>query len=95
MILASPVTPGPGEGTRPGVNFSTHDRGETWQRALELEEPIGPRGTFAYGVTAVNLDGGKMLVVFSGLDPDKPERGDSPWTSTKTYLCANVVEEIR
>lgn len=95
LILCSPVTPGPGEGTRPGVIFFTPDRGDTWRRAIELEEPIGPRGTFAYGLTAVNVDAGRMLVVFAGADPDKPEKGDSPWTSTQTYLGSNLVEETR
>jgi hypothetical protein len=95
LILCSPVTPGPGEGTRPGVIFYSPDQGRTWKRGVQLQEPIGPLGVFAYGVSAVNLTEGRMLVVFYGADPDKPETGDSPWTTTTTYLGANIIEETR
>ena len=93
LILCSPVTPGPGEGTRPGYIYYSTDHGDTWRPGVRLEEPVGPVGTMAYAVSAVNLDHGKMLVVFYGVDPKKPETGDSPWSSTKTFIGANLVEE--
>ena len=93
LILCSPVTPGPGEGTRPGTIYYVSDEGQTWREGVRLQEPIGPKETFAYGVSAVNLDDRNMLVVFYSADPEKPEKGDSPWSSSRNYLAVNIVEE--
>ena len=78
---------------RPGCIYYSLDRGETWKEGVRLVEPIPPKYPMAYGVSAVNLPGGKMLVTFYGYDPNKPDTGDSPWTSTISYLGSNLVQE--
>ena len=69
------------------------DNGETWKEGVRLIEPIPPKYPLAYGVSAANLNNGRMLVTFFGHDPGKKETGDSPWSTTNTYLGSNVVLE--
>jgi hypothetical protein len=90
LILGSPVQVGE---NRPGYLYYSLDNGETWREGVRLIEPIPPKYPLAYGVSAANLDGGRMLVTFFGYDPGKQETGDSPWSTTTTYLGSNVVLE--
>jgi len=90
LILGSPVQQGE---NRPGYIYYSLDRGDTWKEGVRLIEPIPPKFAMAYGVSALNLPGGKMLVTFYGYDPDKREEGDAPWSSTISYLGSNLVQE--
>jgi len=90
LILCSPVEEGE---NRPGYVFYSPDGGRTFRKGVRLIEPIPPRFAMAYGVGAANLPGGKMFVTFYGYDPNKRETGDSPWTTTTSYLAMNIVEE--
>jgi hypothetical protein len=92
LILGSPVQQGE---NRPGYIYYSLDRGDTWKEGVRLVEPIPPKWAMAYGVSSVNLEGGKMLVTFYGYDPSKPETGEAPWISTVSYLGSNIVEETR
>jgi len=90
LILGSPVEAGE---SRPGCVYYSLDKGETWKEGVRLIEPISPKYPMAYGVSAVNLKGGRMLVTFYGYDPGKKETGDSPWSTTTSYLGSNIVLE--
>lgn len=90
LILGSPVEAGE---NRPGCVYYSLDKGETWKEGVRLIEPISPKYPMAYGVSAVNLRDGRMLVTFYGYDPAKMETGDSPWSTTTSYLASNVVLE--
>src|SRR5436309_3744559 len=90
LILGSPVQEGE---NRPGYIYYSLDRGETWKEGTRLAEPIRYKWAMAYGVSAINLEGGKMLVTFYGYDPNKSETGDAPWISTVSYLGSNLVQE--
>ena len=89
LLLCSPVE---GE-DRPGRVYYSLDSGESWQEGMRVVEPIAGPTSFAYCINAVNLGNGRMLVVFYGTDPDKPETGGSPWSHTQTYIGANLVQE--
>ena len=91
LLLCSPVREGE---SRPGYIYYSPDRGETWLEGARLVEPIPPRYPMAYGVSAANLDERRMLLTFFAIDPRKPEKGGSPWTTTTTYLGGNIVEEL-
>lgn len=91
LLLCSPVREGE---SRPGYIYYSLDQGETWREGVRLIEPIQPKYPMAYGVSAANLDGRRMFLTFFATDPRKPERGDSPWTTTTTYLGGNIVEEL-
>ncbi len=90
LILCSPVREGE---SRPGFIYYSTDRGDTWLEGVRLLEPLPPKYPMAYGISAINLADNRMYVVFYALDPNKPEKGDSPWSSTVSYLAANLVEE--
>ncbi len=70
----------------PGVGVSlSPDGGETWSEHLLLEDPKGYqyRHEFEAGYPAfLNLDGGRVLVVFYSFDPSCP---------SERYLAANIL----
>ncbi|MCI0627260.1 MAG: hypothetical protein L0387_37380, partial [Acidobacteria bacterium] len=78
---------------RPDKESYSLDKGDTWKEGVRLVEPISPKYPMAYGVSAVNLRDGRMLVTFYGYDPAKKETGDSPWSTTTSYLGSNMVLE--
>lgn len=66
--------------------YSLND-GLNWKPGIRLPDT-------AYGINAVNLDCETMLIVYSLRDESKEETGDSPWTTTKTYLGYSIVHEF-
>src|ERR1041385_9214715 len=77
LILCSPVREGE---SRPGYIYYSTDNGNSWREGVQLIEPMPPKYPMAYGISAINLEGGRMYVVFYAYDPKKPESGDSPWS---------------
>ena len=72
----------------------SQDEGLTWEGAFTVKAPVYDPGRSSYGLSAVNLDNEKILIVDEAHDPRKIEYGGSPWTSTRTYLAYNIVKEL-